>query len=262
MENLEVNEVSFLTEKDIDQILNSVSDDLIIQNIEEQIENVFSNEVSGSKLYYLSYFTNRYNYITKKYSDNKDIMDRLNKSIIEVFSRVQELIENKFKFSLELIDSLDIDMMMEIIENIYQFFIIDFNTNCSNLVFNYITNERKDLVKSYKNTVNRKDLTYINLKKFITNENIIIIYNIDDIIDGMDIQAIEDIIDLMTKDDPDLVSNYIIRSLFMDEKYGYVTFNESLNKLICDFLKGNYPLKMNIKCRLTNYFNALNMEDK
>ena len=92
--------------------------------------------------------------------------------------------------------------------------LLKINTNTLNtisLIYNTITKNIETLKKICK-IKNKKDLSYINLKKIINNDYTPIIFCLETIIKDIDLDCNDDVIEYMILDDPDLCCNYYINA--------------------------------------------------
>jgi|GEM_PF-3186136 len=243
----------FFTERDIDQIINTLSDDIVLKNIEDQINGILldQKEIQTS---YLPYFIQRYNYVMNKYKDNEEITTKIKSAIEKVYEEIKVLITEKFNIKVDFSESVTFNDRLELIESFYKFFIIDLQDNCINFLVNYITTERKNLVKAFKPNTNKKDLSFVNLKKYLNNENIFIVFNLDEIIDSIEIEDNAYLIDLMTKNDPEMLTNFYIRNVLMEERFSDVGFESNLFETLKPYIKANDSLQMKVKSRLIKIF--------
>jgi hypothetical protein len=219
MENMEEKEATFLTEKDIEQVINSLSDDVVYDTLKEQIDSVFS--VNNDKpTYYLSYFTTKYDYILSQYSEYEDVVEKIKDIRENLFFSVKSMIEEKFDFSVEFPESMSVDQQLDTIGSIYKFFIIRYQENSLFATIKYIERETKDLLKHYKPLINKNDLSYTNVKKDVSKDAAVLICKLPEIIDAMQIDGPDDLLELAI-DDQWEISNTVISELFSaDQGYG------------------------------------------
>jgi hypothetical protein len=209
MENLTDKETTFVTEKDIDQILNSLSDDIVYEALEDQIKTVDQSE-SSMKENYIQFFTNRYTYILNRYSEYEDIIDKVTDIRNRFYDGLKSSLEDKFSFELSIPESYTSDQRFSTLNRLYEFFVIRYNENKVNIVQNYIDREMKELVRQYKPEVDKKDLTYVNNKKNTSKEGLIILCKLNDIISSIEVESGSDLVDLMVNDRNEIVNEAII----------------------------------------------------
>jgi ribosomal protein S15P/S13E len=251
MMNLEEQETTFLTEKDIEQILNSLSDDLIFDSLKEQIENTF-NSVDSSPVFYLTYFTSKYDFLINKYSEYEELCDKIKEIRESFFNRLKELLETKFDFTVEFPMTMSLDEQFQNLSHLYNFFVIRNKDNITRLIIQYIEKEMKNLIKYYKPLVDKKDLSYMNMKKSINKDIATIICKLPEIIDNINISNPSDIIELFIDDEYEITS-IIIRDLFLERKL--VSYGDEFINNFLKHIKENEIYYLLVRTYFMNKYN-------
>jgi hypothetical protein len=251
MENLEEYEATFLTEKDIEQIVNSLSDDIIFDSLTEQIQSVFSS-TDSSPVFYLTYFTSKYDFLINKYSEYTELCSKIKEIREEFFYKLKELIETQFNFTIEFDSALSKEEQFLYISHIYNFFIIRFKENSANLITKYIEREMKDLIKYYKPLIDKKDLSYANMKKTINKDATVVICKLPEIIQNMTVDSPKDIISLLIDDEYE-ISNMIVKDVFVNNEW--TAYGETFADNILKSIKQNDTYYLLTRTNLVNKYN-------
>jgi hypothetical protein len=236
MENLEEKEATFLTEKEIEQVINSLSDDIIFDSVKEQIQNVFTS-IDSTPTYYITYFTTKYDFIMNKYSEYEEVVAKVKEIREELFMKIKGLLEERFDFTIDFPESLGMQERFNVISHLYGFLVIRNKDNSSRIIINYVEREMKNLIKYYKPLIDKKDLTYVNMKKFINKDITTIICKLPEIISHIEVASGTDLINLSIDDEWEL-TNWVVRDLFSNDK-GMIAFGDNF---VQNFLK---PIKEN-----------------
>lgn len=219
-------EKDFFNDTEINEIINYLSYELILDNLRKQISEEETR--TYGKVNYLEIFNDKFNYIVLNYNNNQEIMNKINLLREEFYNATLEEIQDKFGFKFTFKDILLKEEFYGIIDCLYNFFIIEIGDNLKNFLINYIKKETKNIIRSFRNQINSKDLYFSLLKKKYNKENSIILYSINKIPNIIEIQFIEDFIDLIVKDDEDEYNNFIINKLFNTEEF--------IDDVTCDIL--------------------------
>lgn len=240
-----------LTDYDKNEILNKLSDDIILDNLLKQIASVKENlNINNTDLF--EYFINRYRFIMTKYEDNEEIISSAREIMNEILDSIVNAIGETFKFKINFNDSLLIDDKIQNVEALYNFFVISIKDGLKSLGIHYIKTNLTSLKKTLK-VRNKKDLSYINIKKLIDNENTPVIFYVPEIIHNMPELSNELIIELMISEEPDLFYNYVINQILAKELEGDVSFEDDFFENIKDLLNNAYSIQMEIQSRLIEY---------
>jgi hypothetical protein len=236
VENLEEKEATFLTEKEIEQVINSLSDDIIFDSVKEQIQNVFTS-IDTTPTFYISYFTTKYDFIMNKYSEYEEVVEKVKEIREELFMKIKGLLEQRFDFTLEFPDSVSLADRFNIITHLYGFLVIRNKDNSTRIIIKYIEREMKNLIKHYKPLIDKKDLTYVNMKKHINKDITTIICKLPEIISHIEVDSGIDLIELSIDDEWEL-TNLVVRDVLSEEK-GMIAFGDTF---VQNFLR---PIKEN-----------------
>lgn len=212
-----INDIVYLqTEKD--EIIHYLSDNLLINNLKTQLSNTLDKVVADNNV--LKVIDERYQYISLRYKDNKDIMDSIYKNREEIYELVLKEIEEKFGLVSNLTKEYTLPHnYYSYIYNLYDFFIINYKKNLETFFLQYILENRNDIVKNYRIKTDKKDLEVINSRKIIEEyEDTVILYNISEIIDTIinGLEESEFVISLITEEDPFESVNNGIKELLID----------------------------------------------
>jgi hypothetical protein len=213
-------DLPFVSEVEKDDLINRLSDDIIVENIKEQLSKPVLSDLSTVN--YLDILDTRFAVLSDKYSENEDLMEIFKAIRLDIYNTVATGIEEKFDVKL----NFDLSFMAESdyfynVEKLYQFFIINYKPNLVNFFVSHIMEHREALVKSYKKDTNKKDLEVSSLRKVIQRlDDVVVVYNIEDII--ADIVQTEDpmeILNTVIENDPDELTNVIAKEIFVDQRF-------------------------------------------
>jgi len=247
---LDDDKVTSLDNYQEEEILNMLSDDIILDNILGQIKNSVKNgNVYDTKTNLLEYFQNRYDFIMKKYAENEDVISKTNDIIETVLDSILTTINKIFKFNIVLSEGLLIKDKFEFVESLYEFFVLNFKEALISLGYEYIMDNVKSLRTSLK-VKNKKDLSYINIRKLIDNENTAVVFYTESIISNLGEIDNDTIIEMMTEYDPELVCNYNVRRLFLDGFCCDVSYEDDFYSNIKELLKSNFVIQIAIQKKL------------
>lgn len=254
---IESKEKNFYDENEMDEIINYLSYELILENLKKQI---MEDEGYGD-VNYLEVFNEKFNYVILTYGDNQEVVDKLNRLRDEFYNTTLVAIQDKFGFKLTFKDILIKEELYGVINVMYDFFIINIVEGLTTFYTNYIRKESKNIIKSFKNQINFKDLYFSLLKKKLNKENSILVYSITKVIDTIELEYIEDFIDLVVKEDEDEYNNFIMNKLFNTEEF--------IDDVICDMnvfkniikrkIRENSAIQQSVR---TTIFNELKGKDE
>lgn len=215
-------EKNSFSETEITEIVNYLSYELILENLKNQIE-----ELNGfGNVNYLEIFDDKYNYIIKNYGETQEIIDKVSNLRNEFYCTAMKEIQDKFYFKLTFKDILLKEEFYNIVKVFYDFFVININENLKNYFINYVKQESKNIIKTYKNQINMKDLYFSLLKKKLNKDNTILVFSLPKVPDIIDFSFIEDFIDMVVKNDPDEYNYFIVNKVFNTE--------EIIDDVVCD----------------------------
>ena len=248
-EDTEVNQL------DREELLNMLSDDIVLDNILTQISNIDSKIIDNVKCIDLfSYFKDMYNFIIFKYTNNNDIITNATEVMKNIIEEIINAIEKKFHFKIVFNDeSIQFNDKISYVQNIYEFFILNINDSINSLCYNYIINNIESIKKICK-IKNKKDLSYINIKKIIDNDYTNLIYLTSEIINNIEIIDNADTINYMIKYDEGLEYNYFIKKFFNESYFCEVTFNENLCETLSKIIRQTNNVSLVVQNDLINKY--------
>lgn len=229
----ETEDYDFLKKEKCDEIISELSEDLMIDNIEDQINNINKEDNSFRNSSLFQYIKERVEYI---WSMEKEINGEYYKVIDNVLNRVSKSIEDKFGFNIEYSDTIPKEIKLAYIESMYNVLILKISNTTSELLSNYIMKNRDILQKEAENRITKEDkknLSYKGIKFSYTGKYTELLFFLDDFIKEIDIQDSIEIIDLFTQGEETEIFNYNLRKLLVENQYGDVTFDKPL----CDIFK-------------------------
>ena len=141
----ETEDYDFLKKEKCDEIISELSEDLMIDNIEDQINNINKEDNSFRNSSLFQYIKERVEYI---WSMEKEINGEYYKVIDNVLNRVSKSIEDKFGFSIEYSDTIPKEIKLAYIESMYNVLILKISNTTSELLSNYIMKNR-DILQKY-----------------------------------------------------------------------------------------------------------------
>ena len=224
LDNYDDNEITIY---DANIIRNSISEDIILDKLYDDIENIFNIKINENKIDYLNEIINKYNTIKSMYSENIEVLSSTKEEFFNILNNVKELIENDYDFNLEFNILLNEETKIDYIYNLYLFFIINIKDTIYNFLINYINFNIDGLIKICKVNKNKNDIIIKNLKNTIKPEYIGIIYNLDLILNTIECNNY-DVIVRSIESDPALMENYFINKMFIDEENAYINFEENI----------------------------------
>ena len=119
---------------DKEDLLASISEDTMIDNILDQIEFLGTDENTYRNSSLFQYFRDRIDYIRTKYPDDLDAIQQTNEVLDRIFSAIQK----KYALDVKLTESLDFDKKLDYVEATYNFFVLNVFERTSNFFKTYI----------------------------------------------------------------------------------------------------------------------------
>lgn len=218
-----------LNEFESDQIINTLKDELIMENILEQVKYPLDNDVD-----YLDIFETRYRYLSDVYKDSTMFIEKLNNVKDAIYSELFTAIVKKFNFSYTD-NTLDINQCAK---DLYNFFILDYKENLIQYFINTILLQKKSLALSLSDPQYSKKVGVNALKKLLKHrEDAIIISNINTVIQSIISNSTDnlELIKTMVADDIDEVSNYHVYQYFLNDFT--IAPNSDFNDRFFDIIK-------------------------
>lgn len=221
-----------LSNYDQRDILSNLSSEISLDTIEQQIEKIFDEEEppKNSSDCFES-FIQKYNFLNEKYKDNEEFLPELDQIVEETIKNILNKIEEKFDFKITFSESLSLSDMIHYIHMIYNFFINNVEDNIESLFYNYFI----DHIKEFPNReVNTKDQSYTNMKTIIPSDYLNQIFYFNENIETIKEYKMysEDIIELMTENDPMKECNFWITKIFIDNTFVDIAYGDEFIKNI------------------------------
>lgn len=175
----------FYNEEEKDNIVNRLSDDLLIDSLKEQIDHQIV--ITFNPTNFLSVFNNRFAVLTTKYQDYEELMKKFNDIKLNLFMNVLSGIENKFDIDSNMEpEYMSRDNYYYYVKKMYEFFVLDYRKNLVEFVVNYIHANKTEIIRGYKASTDKKDLGVIALRRSLTDlEDVVVIHNIEDIVSNI-----------------------------------------------------------------------------
>lgn len=155
--------------------------DIPLSLMKETIRNQFEEPLEYRKNDYLQTFFNKYEFTKENMTEDDE------EEVEELYSGFISFMEEIFKEFLDIgipnLDDMSEEEQEEIIRFIYRYFIIDIRKNFVNVIYNYIK-ERKEKIAERMDK--KKDVTYLSLKKYVDDEDeIVILSNLGEVINDI-----------------------------------------------------------------------------
>lgn len=155
--------------------------ELPLSLMQETIRNQFEEPMEYWKNDYLQTFFNKYEFTKENMTEEDE------EEVEELYTGFISFMENIFKEFLGIgipnLDDMDEEDQEEIIRFIYRYFIIDIRKNFVNLIYNYIKDRKESIAERMEK---KKDVTSLSLKKYVTDEDdIIILSNLSEVINDI-----------------------------------------------------------------------------
>jgi len=210
-----------LTDLEKEELINSLSDEFIMNSIKEQIVN--TEQISSSPTDFLDRFRSRISFLRTKYTHDSDIQDKLKESEERVLFEVWKLIKEKY-FLVEF----ELGNSYKEIYDFYNYFILNAKTNVLSYVTAYINSNLESLVNLFSKDI--KDLDYSYYKKFnLSKSQILILNNLQEILGlayGSEYSANE-IISLSMDNVIPTYSMEVIKGIFIETENSVLKYNLS-----------------------------------
>lgn len=234
-----------MVKEEYDEVIMNISEDIMIDNIKEQIEDSNSRQFYINQYHkdFFEYFEIRFKFILERYKEDNDILIKTKQVYHDILNEIQESIEKTYQFSLEFPDTILVEDKAQYIKALYNFFVLNKKENMNNLFINYIEKNIKQLAKTYKDSIDGdavNSLSYSNLKKTINNDYTPLVYSIPDIIENIHINDNEDVIDTIIYDEESELNNHLIDKMLVEQSVTDVRFDNHLINVFRDsFIDNN-----------------------
>ena len=155
--------------------------DIPLSLMKETIRNQFEEPLEYRKNDYLQTFFNKYEFTKENMTeDDEEEVEELYSGFI---SFMEEIFKEFLGIGIPNLDDMSEEEQEEIIRFIYRYFIIDIRKNFVNVIYNYIK-ERKEKIAERMDK--KKDVTYLSLKKYVDDEDeIVILSNLGEVINDI-----------------------------------------------------------------------------
>lgn len=211
-----IRDLESMTDRVRVDLTEKISDDIILMNTIEQIRNLNSN-IEKTRVDYISDFNSRVKSITELYVDDQKLNNMIENSKFKFFTQVFEELKNKFNFELSFRDNISISEQEEIINQLYNFFVVNLFENLTEFAVNIIIKSIPNINKRYEDNMNEKDTIFMVLNKKYGRQCAIIIQNMNEIMENLRITSLYEFVKEVTSADPDEYSNIVTGSVFNEE---------------------------------------------
>lgn len=226
----------------INEFLMSMSDDVLMINIEEQIK-----DSNNSDENYFEVITDKIESILAILpEEDYELIDRIKDFQDKILDKVQRLLQDRFAF---ICDFKSFSNRCFCLKELYRFFVIRKKSLLQNLVLNYIKKEFDSLIISYGQTkINKKDISFINAgTSNIEKEKLALLLNIQNIIDGIQIPDVDECLELLIDDKEEFTNNLIIS---MKDTFEIEFKPEFINIILKEIKREKNNLIMNTRLKL------------
>jgi len=248
MEMINDKDYTSITDKEVEEVISSLSDDVILSSIKDQIDNIDINICNTT--YFLSYFATKYQVLLDKYHENDELCKKIKLVKQNLYMNIKSYMENKFAFTVEFPEYMTLEDQYNYITILYEFFVLRHQNNNIALVSGYIQQEFKSIIRHYKAELDKKDLTYTNMNKNMDKDMIVILCKLPEIIDDMQIDVPEALLNYIISEDPHEYDNSVILSLI--EQYKAIIFGDNFVENALNRIKNNPSFYLYMRTELLN----------
>ena len=191
---------------DRESILESLSLDLMKDNIEQQIDYTVQSTTD-----FLSIVLTKFNVILSTEEIDEDDKQEAKFLMIDFCEELIGKISKKFNLFIDE-TSMDYESMIKMLYTLYNFFIINRCNNVEKFLINYITKNKKNLIDVMGLSDNdNKDITTIaNKKKNLPKENIVVLSALTQIVDFIRLNHIVEPLEFIeTVNDGECYTSYL-----------------------------------------------------
>ena len=217
---------TYLSEKDQLQLISSLNDSLILENIFDQLEHSVLENIPTD---YFTFFQSRIKYLETRHKDNNEFIESLRNIQITFYRKILSGILKKYYLEIEDIELFNIEEIGLLIEDLYHFFILNYRENVIDFFINYILEHKKTLFRFYENK-KVKDTEFNSLKKIYKSKtDVVMLYHLYDVIYTIleDEVTLDEVILYSTKGDEDRADCINIRRLFIGSSDSNDTSDEN-----------------------------------
>ena len=258
---------SLLHEPDDDSmVITEINSDIIRENILSQIKNSLNHQADyPNRDSYFSYFEQKYELLTQQFNKQQltkeeydgYLMD-LNKDLNSVVRAIAEVYH--LNITLGVLNDDNVEKKLEIIEALYNFFVISKDKLFSDFLYEYIIKNTESLLKNYQISKSvEENLSYKFIQTVIDNQYTCLIFNINKIINNIDVTGYN-LISMIVEHDPEEHNNYIVGDLFKIKDVAvdnFATFKDDNISYILDYIKSSTSIINRAKGKLVKYYNGI-----
>ncbi len=241
----ETNEVSNI---DTDLLLADLPINLIKENIRAQINDPLSNTVN-----YIEIVIDKIRELEEMYSEDGETLNKIKGLSLDFFSSIIDDIDERFGLGVSFEESDSAVYIEELATVLYSFLIVRYKKNVRKMLYNYITENKKELVEEFDYFLKKKDVTSNSIKKKVKNkEDALIASNLPVIIKyilDLNLSPIE-LIEYCNSDDL-YEGSYIIDLILSGNLIGDFT-EEYLSIIVDEYDDVLDEIQTNIRIKLLN----------
>lgn len=257
MYSVEDNEKS-INEYDELSIVDTFSSDIALDSIKQQLDNIGSDEITNSSDLFDS-VESTYKYLIEKYKDNEELIEKIDDVMIKSSEEILNIIQEKLDFEISFSEIMLNKDKIYLIHRIYSFFICNIEEGMESFLFNYFIENVDNFTKT---DINKKDQTYTQLKEIIPSEVLNQVYNA---VENMESAlchkfTAEDIFELMIADDPELVDNYWINNVFIDNFMVDVNYGDNFVSSMVDWIVNCSDKIYKVQNKIITYYSSTEEE--
>lgn len=235
-------------------VTESISDDILQDNIVEQIRNLNKN-IEKNNNNFVESFQLRLNSINELYHDDEKLQRMIHSIKNNFYSTILEELQLKYQFTLDFRDNLLSNEQHSVVAELYNFLVADLYDNIVNYAVNKILGSIDNILYEYSDKVTTKNNIFKSLLAKYSENTAIILYHISDIINKIDIDNMYDFVKISTMRDTDEYTNMMVLNIF-DELDTYVDLGITPGepKFLKEILDNNYALRQDISNKLINLY--------
>ena len=228
---------------DIELIINSISEDILIDNIYDEINNIKEVKVSkNKKTNYLQIILDKYNILKNTYSDQPEILADLEEVILDIVNNIKKHLEEVFEFSLEFDEMTTNEEIFDSVQSLYNVFVVNIEITVKDYLIGYIKNNIDELSTILKPKRNKNDIVLTDLKDNIDEKYIGILYQFELLIKHINSISNEDALELVYNTDEELFEYFYIHKLFFTDEISEIEFKEenNISDIFLNIIRNNY----------------------
>lgn len=146
--------------------------ELINENIRDQIENPFENQIN-----FLDEYVTEVRKELENNEENPDVVSAIKNDEWNFCIEIMQLISDKFNldFDVDESDEIGLDRLIGITQSAYNFFVVNYAKNLKKFFIKFIKQNYKDIGKVLSEYKNNQDVTTSSLKSKINDEDKVVI---------------------------------------------------------------------------------------